>query len=244
MHRMLMIVNPRSGKELMKGRLLDTLNIFCAAHYLPEVYVTQKEGDGTIQAETLCPDAELIVCCGGDGTLNNVVTGMLKRDRIPMLGYIPGGSTNDFARSLKLPADVLKAAERIVNGSLFPIDVGKFGEDRYFAYIAAFGAFTEISYETPQDIKNLLGHQAYLIECIKHLPTLKSHHLRIEWEDHVLEEEFVFGMITNTISVGGFKGLVTRDVSLNDGLFEVLLIRTPRTLKNKMTFPWVMCGKW
>lgn len=229
MKKMLFIINPRSGKEQMRNRLLETLSGFCKEGYLPEVYVTQRPGDGRKQAETRGGHVELLVCSGGDGTLNNVVSGMMKLKKKPLLGYIPAGSTNDFARSLKLPSDIIKAAELAVHGTPYPLDIGKFGDDRYFVYIAAFGAFTEVSYKTPQEAKNVLGHQAYMLECVKHLTALKSHRMKVEWDGNVLEEDFIFGMVTNTISVGGFKGLVTQDVALNDGMFEVLLIRTPRT---------------
>lgn len=229
MKKMLFILNPRSGKEKMKIHLAETLSCFCKKGYLPKVYVTQKQGDGREQAEELGSGVDLLVCSGGDGTLNSVVSGMMKLETIPRLGYIPAGSTNDFARSLKIPSDIRKAAELAVSGEPYPLDIGKFGVDQYFVYIAAFGAFTEISYKTPQEAKNVLGHQAYMLESVKHLASMKSQRMKVEWGENVLEDDFIFGMVTNTISVGGFKGLVTRDVALNDGQFEVLLIRTPRT---------------
>ena len=171
----------------------------------------------------------MIVCSGGDGTLNETISGMLQLKNTPSLGYIPAGSTNDFASSLKISKNMEKAAREIVNGFPVPVDAGMFCGDRSFIYIAAFGAFTEVSYQTPQDRKNLLGHQAYMIESVKSLASIKPYHMRVEWDDHVLEEDFVFGMVTNTRSVGGFKGLVNQSVSLNDGVFEVLLIRMPKT---------------
>ena len=150
-------------------------------------------------------------------------------DRIPDLGYIPAGSTNDFASSLKIPKNMIAAAHLAVEGEAYPVDIGSFCGDRNFVYIAAFGAFTEVSYLTPQDKKNMLGHQAYMLESVKSLTSIKSYRMRVESEEITLEGEFIFGMVTNTISVGGFKGLVTQNVALNDGEFEVLLIRTPRT---------------
>ena len=154
---------------------------------------------------------------------------MLMLKKTPVLGYIPAGSTNDFAASLKIPKNMEKAAEAIVAGVPVPVDAGQFCQDRSFIYIAAFGAFTEVSYQTPQDKKNLLGHQAYMLESVKSLASIKPYHMRVEWDDNVLEEDFVFGMVTNTRSVGGFKGLVNQSVALNDGVFEVLLIRMPKT---------------
>lgn len=229
MKKMLFIVNPRSGREQIRTRLLEILDLFSGAGYQVQVHVTQRPRDAVVAVEQFGGDKELVVCSGGDGTLNEVISGLMELDSQPLLGYIPAGSTNDYASSLQIPKSMMDAAENVLTGNPYPIDIGKFCENRYFIYIAAFGAFTEISYQTPQDKKNLLGHQAYVLEGVKSLAALKAYPMRVEWEDQVLEEEFVFGMVTNTISVGGFKGLVTQSVALNDGQFEVLLIRKPRT---------------
>lgn len=229
MKKMLFIFNPRSGKAQIKNRLMDILDIFTKADYEISIHVTQRPNDAMEVAATQGRDADLIVCSGGDGTLNETICGMMLLDRIPDLGYIPSGSTNDFASSLKIPKNMIAAAHLAVEGEPYPVDIGNFCEDRHFVYIAAFGAFTEVSYLTPQDKKNVLGHQAYMLESVKSLATLKSYRMRVESEEITLEGDFIFGMVTNTISVGGFKGLVTQNVALNDGEFEVLLIRTPRT---------------
>lgn len=232
MKKLLFIVNPCSGKEQIRSKLIDILDIFTKAGYQVQTHITQCQGDARHAAECFGKDADVIVCSGGDGTLNETISGMMGFEKPPLLGYIPAGSTNDFASSLMLPKKMLDAAKGVTEGEPYAIDIGRFGEERCFVYIAAFGAFTEISYQTPQDKKNLLGHQAYMLEGVKSLASLKSYHCRIECEELTLEDEFVFGMITNTISVGGFKGLVTQSVALNDGLFEVLLIRTPKTPKD------------
>lgn len=232
MKNMLFIVNPKSGREQIRARFLDVLDLFSAAGYAVQVHVTQRQRDAAGAAARWGADRDLIVCSGGDGTLNEVISGMMELSHVPMLGYIPSGSTNDYASSLEIPRGILEAARNVIDGTPYRIDVGRFCGDRYFVYIAAFGAFTEISYQTPQDKKNLLGHQAYVLEGVKGLGALKAHRMKVEWGDHVLEEEFIFGMVTNTISVGGFKGLVTQSVSLNDGEFEVLLIRNPRTARD------------
>ena len=232
MDKLLFIVNPCSGREQIRNQLIDILDIFTKAGYSIQVYVTQRRGDAKETVISQGEDALTVVCSGGDGTLNETVSGLMKLKNPPVLGYIPAGSTNDFASSLMLPKKMKEAARTVVEGKLYPIDIGQFGEERYFIYIAAFGAFTEISYQTPQDKKNILGHQAYMLEGVKSLASLKSSYCRIECEEMVLEDEFIFGMVTNTISVGGFKGLVTQSVALNDGLFEVLLIRTPKTPKD------------
>lgn len=226
---MLFIFNPRSGKAQIKNKLVNILDIFTKAGYELTVHVTQRQGDAMEAAFRYGENKDLVVCSGGDGTLNETISGLMKLNEYPDLGYIPAGSTNDFASSLKISKDMLKAAEAAVSGQAYPIDIGGFCEDKYFIYIAAFGAFTEVSYLTPQDKKNVLGHQAYMLEGMKSLASIKSYSMRVECEEIMLEGEFIFGMITNTISVGGFKGLVTQDVALDDGEFEVLLIRSPKT---------------
>ena len=234
MKKMLFIINPRSGKEQIRSRLLEILDSFVKAGYGPSVYITQGPKDAEYQAAR-AKTKELVVCSGGDGTLNEVVSGLMTitPEKRPELGYIPSGSTNDFASSLGLPKNMRKAAQTAALGKPFLVDVGVFGKNRYFVYVAAFGAFTEVSYSTPQETPNILGHQAYMLEAIKRLTRLKSYRMRLTWEhlgeQRELEEEFILGMVTNTTSIGGFKGLVGMDVALDDGEFEVLLVRKPRT---------------
>jgi len=229
MKQMLFIINPKAGRGKIKNRLLEILDIFIKADYEVQVYVTQKRLDGKEAVIKEGKGKDLIVCSGGDGTLSETVSGIMELKHRPRLGYIPAGSTNDYATSLAVPRQMLAAAEIAVNGDAYSVDIGKFCDDRYFVYIAGFGAFTDVSYLTPQDKKNVLGHQAYMLEGVKSLPSLKSYQLQVEWEEGQLEDEFIFGMVTNTISVAGFKGLVNQKVALNDGYFEVLLIRTPKT---------------
>lgn len=231
MRKMIFLFNPRSGREMIRNHLMEILDCFCKAGYFPSVYVTQGNDDASRIAKEYGGNAELFVVSGGDGTLNQCVSGLMQiaEEKRPVLGYLPAGSTNDFARSLKIPGDFAQAAEAAVSGEICGVDIGKFGESQNFVYIAAFGAFTEVSYTTPQDIKNVLGHQAYILEAVKHLANLKSHKMKIEWEEGYIEDEFIFGMVTNTTSVGGFKGLVPRDVEFDDGLFEALFIKTPKT---------------
>lgn len=229
MGKLLFIVNPRSGKAQIKNRLLDILDIFNKGGWETEVHVTQAPLDARETALRRGCEVDMIVCSGGDGTLSETISGMMELEHPPVLGYIPAGSTNDFASSLRIPTDMRQAALNVVNGNCNSIDIGRFANERYFVYVAGFGAFTEVSYLTPQDKKNMLGHQAYMLEGVKSLANLKSYEMKIETEAFTLEGDFIFGMVTNTISVGGFKGLVTQDVALNDGLFEVLMVRTPKT---------------
>ena len=229
MSRLLFIVNPRSGKAQVKNRLLDILDIFTKAGWETMVHITQAPLDAKQKAAEAGGDVDMVVCSGGDGTLSETISGMMELENPPVLGYIPSGSTNDFASSLHIPSNMRAAAANVMEGTRYPIDIGRFCRERYFVYVAGFGAFTEVSYQTPQDKKNVLGHQAYMLEGVKSLVNLKSYRMKLEAEDFTLEGDFIFGMVTNTISVGGFKGLVTQDVALNDGLFEVLMIRTPKT---------------
>ena len=204
MKKMLFIYNPKAGKAQIRNKLADILDVFTRGGYEITIYPTQKREDAMEKTMTRDRDYDIVVCSGGDGTLNETISGMLQLKKTPSLGYIPAGSTNDFASSLKISKNMEKAAREIVNGFPVPVDAGMFCGDRSFIYIAAFGAFTEVSYQTPQDRKNLLGHQAYMIESVKSLASIKPYHMRVEWDDQILEEDFVFGMVTNTRSVGGF----------------------------------------
>ena len=170
---------------------------------------------------------DLVVCSGGDGTIDEVVTGMMQRgDRSP-IGYIPTGTTNDFANSLHIPKGLLSAADNAVNGSVFPCDVGRFNDD-IFVYIAAFGLFTDVSYQTKQEVKNVLGHLAYVLEGTKRLFNVPSYRIKVTHDRETIEDEFIFGMVTNSRSVGGFRNMVGKQVVFDDGVFEVTLIKMPK----------------
>lgn len=236
--RALFVYNPRAGKAMIRSRLSDILELLEQGGYETMVRPTTKGGDACAYVEACAPETELVVCSGGDGTLDEVVTGMLASGRNIPIGYIPAGSTNDFGISLRLPKNMLRAAEIAITGRNFPCDVGAFNED-VFVYIAAFGLFTEVSYETGQDIKNVLGHMAYLLEGVKRLSAVRSYPLKITYEDQVVEDEFIFGMVTNSVSVGGFKQITGKNVELDDGVFEVTLIRMP---KNPMELNAVMAA--
>lgn len=225
--RMLFVINPKAGKAGIKNHLLKILDIFAKNGYEVTVHITRKKGDACRVAATKAAEYDLLVCSGGDGTLDEVVTGMVKSGKSFPIGYIPAGSTNDFASSLELPKNMERAAAAIVKGSPFACDVGSFNED-IFVYVAAFGLFTEVSYGTGQEMKNLLGHLAYVLEGAKHLTNIKSYKMRFTHNNGVIEGDFIYGMITNSVSVGGFKNLTGKDVALDDGEFEVTLIRRPR----------------
>lgn len=225
--RMLFIYNPFAGKGQIKNKLFDIINTFAKSGYEITVHPTENRGDGARTTKEKIKNYDILVCSGGDGTLDEVVTGMMESRKSLPIGYIPAGSTNDFANSLSLPKNMVRAAEIITEGEEFACDVGAFNNDT-FVYIAAFGMLTDVSYETPQEIKNVLGHMAYILEGMKRF-SLRAYHMRISCEDMVLEDDFLFGMITNSTSVGGFKRITGKYVELNDGLFEVTLVKKPKS---------------
>ena len=229
MKKLLLIVNPKAGTRRIGRVLPEVIEIFNRADYEVTVHITAGSGDCTQVVRSRGAQADLIVCAGGDGTFNEAVAGMMESGIDRPLGYIPCGSTNDFAISLKLPTDPVKAAQLIVDGVPLKYDVGLFG-DRYFSYVASFGAFTRASYSTPQDIKNALGHTAYLLEGIQEISQIRKEHIRIELDDRIIEDDFLFGAVSNSTSMGGILTLDPRQVDMRDGKFELLLIRAPRDL--------------
>lgn len=224
--KMFFIFNPRAGKAQIKNHLMEIVDTFIKGGYEVTIYATQFQGDAVRAVRDRNPGYDIIVCSGGDGTLDEVVTGMIESGESLPLGYVPAGSTNDFANSLELPKNMVKAAETAVGGKNFACDIGAFNKD-YFVYIAAFGLFTDVSYGTGQEMKNVLGHMAYILEGMKRLPSFRSYYMRFAYDDTVIEGDFIYGMITNSMSVGGFKGITGKGVELNDGEFEVTLIKRP-----------------
>ena len=229
MKKMLFILNPCAGTKKANKVLTDILAVFNRADFLVHTYVTAGPKDATEAVKRLSAGMDMIVCCGGDGTFNETVTGLLEGNLNIPLGYIPAGSTNDFAHSLHLSTDPLAAAQQIVEGAPQPLDVGLF-DGRYFSYIASFGAFTKASYATPQNVKNALGHTAYMLEGIRELSQIRKTHVRLELDGEALEDDYLFGAVCNSTSLGGILTLDPNQVDMGDGLFEVLLVRAPREL--------------
>ena len=229
MKKLLFVVNGHSGKGQIKNKLLDIIDIMIKEGYHVQVHTTQEREDATKVVREQAKYYDLVVCSGGDGTLDEAVTGMMQSEVRTPLGYIPAGSTNDFANSLEIPKDMIHAAKTAVLGVPFSCDVGEFNGD-YFIYVAAFGIFTDVSYATSQELKNALGHVAYILEGAKRLHTIKSYHMRVEYDGNEIEGDFLLGMITNSTSVGGFKNMTGKDVKLDDGMFEVTLIHKPKNI--------------
>lgn len=231
MKKMLFIYNPNAGKGLLKPKLSDVLDIMVKAGYELVVYPTQSYKDAYRKVKHMDKEYDIVVCSGGDGTLDEVVTGMMKRDkedRIP-IGYIPTGTTNDFANSLHISRDIMEATDTAVHGKPFACDIGRFNKD-VFVYVAAFGLFTDVPYQTDQKLKNALGHAAYVLEGAKRLSNIPSYHIAIEADGRKIEDEFMIGMITNSKSVAGFRSIMGKDVKFDDGEFEVMLIKKPKSL--------------
>ena len=229
MRKLLFLVNPNAGQRRVNKFLTDIIGIFNEGGYEVTVFLTTGPGSGTRIVRDRAKDYDLVVCAGGDGTLNESITGLMEAGADCPIGYIPCGSTNDFAATLKLSMDVVQAARDIMLGAPQEYDLGKWGE-RYFSYIASFGAFTRVSYATPQNLKNALGHLAYVLSGIQELPQIRSIPMSLELDGERVEGKYIFGAVSNSTSVGGVFTLDPRLVDLRDGKFEVILVRLPRDM--------------
>ena len=229
MKKLLFIMNPNAGQRRANKVLPEILQVFNRGGYETTVFITSAQGEAEKAVQQQGAHVDLIVCCGGDGTMNETITGMLNAGLDIPIGYIPAGTTNDFASSLKLSHNAVQAAQDIVDGQPVAYDVGRFGE-RYFCYVASFGAFTKSSYIVSQDIKNALGHTAYVLGGIQELSQIRKEHVRMELDGEVVEDDFLFGAICNSTSIGGILTLDPRRVDMSDGVFEILLVRAPQNL--------------
>lgn len=227
--KLYLIANPCSGTGKIKTQLYPIIQVFSDGGYDVTVHLTNERGDATVQAAAISGEYEMVVCCGGDGTLNEVITGLMQNKNKFKLGYIPAGTLNEWSGGLKISRNMKKAALDLLDNNLVPLDIGKF-EDHYFSYTASFGAFTEASYSAPQAAKNMLGKIAYLFEGIKTLGNIRPIHLKVTCDEQEVEGDFIFGTVSNSLSVGGVVHYKEALVELGDGLFEVLLIRYPSNL--------------
>ena len=227
--KLMLIINPVAGKARYKDGFGDVMRLFSEGGYRTTVFFTEARGDATRFAADFAPQFDAIACIGGDGTLSEVIAGLMQVPNPPPLGYIPLGSTNDVANTLGLPKDTVEAAKIIVEGTPHPFDVGGFQSDAYFTYVAAFGAFTEVSYATPQDEKAALGYMAYMLHAAGALSKLESIHTRIDYEGGTIEGDILYGGVSNSTRVAGVVKLKKDLVSLSDGVFEVLLVPTPKS---------------
>jgi YegS/Rv2252/BmrU family lipid kinase len=229
MKKLLLLVNPFAGRQTGRNAVFDLVDRCDAAGYQVEVHPTRGREDTVRLLSARAGEFDLVLCCGGDGTLNETVSGLMGSAVRPPLGYIPAGTTNDFASTLGIPREPAAACERALYGKAFAFDVGRFNE-KFFTYIAAFGAFTEVSYQTPQTMKNTLGHAAYLLEGIRRLPEIRPQRVHITYDGGELEDDYIFGAVSNSTSVAGVLRLSEEKVSLSDGKFEVMLIKNPHDI--------------
>lgn len=229
MKKMLFVMNPYSGQKKANRYLAEIIEMFNRADYYVMVHMTAGPGDATEVVKRVASQMDLIVCCGGDGTFNETVSGLLQCGAEVPVGYIPAGSTNDFAASLSLPTEIMEACRGIVEGQPVAYDAGEFN-GRFFSYVASFGAFTRVSYATPQAVKNALGHTAYVLEGIQELSQIHPEHIRMDIDGEIVEDDFLFGAICNSTSVGGILTLDPDQVDMRDGKLEILLVRAPKSL--------------
>ncbi len=227
--RLLFVYNPRSGRGMISQHLVEIIDIFTKGGYDVIAHPTQAAGDAEEIVKRYSSEVDSVVCSGGDGTLDEVINGVMKTSPSIAVGYIPAGSTNDFANSLSIPKDMIEAAQDIVAGDIYQCDVGAFNEG-YFSYVAAFGMFTNVSYETDQTLKNVIGHLAYVLEAGKQVFNVPSYHLMVTADGRRIEGNYAYGMITNSRLVGGMRNITGKEVDMNDGLFEVTLVHTPTNL--------------
>ncbi|MGI6361919.1 MAG: diacylglycerol/lipid kinase family protein [Bacillota bacterium] len=233
MKKAMIVMNPHAGKQKVQNNIYDVVDSLFLNGYAATVYATKAAGDATNIVMDKAGIYDMIVCCGGDGTLNEVISGMMQLEKKIPLGYIPAGTTNDLATSLSIPKNMAEAAQDLTSGRIFPFDIGRFNQDKYFTYVAAFGALSDISYTTSQKFKSVFGHVAYVIAALKTLlpaavSLIPKYHARIEYDGKVIEDDFVFGAISNSTSMAGLFKMEDEDVGLNDGLFELLLIEHSR----------------
>lgn len=227
--KLLLVYNPVSGKAQIKNYISDIIDIYAAHDYCITLHPTKCARDGYEYIKDHMTEYEVVSVCGGDGMLNEAVSALMTQppEKRPKLAYLPSGSTNDFAGTIGISSDLKQAAKMVVEGSPFFCDAGQMNE-KYFAYVAAFGAFTSVSYGTSQDFKNIFGHMAYIIEGIRQLPSIKAKHVRVKFDDILIEDDFILGAVSNSFQIAGIKHTMGATISLNDGLFEVLLIKKPK----------------
>jgi len=230
MKKVLVILNPSAGKMKSKNGLFTIVDAMCAAGWTVTVQTTQRRHHATeLTADAHKYGFDLIVCCGGDGTLNEVINGLMTSETPIPIGYVPAGSTNDFASSMGIPLNIQKAILNIIENEPTSLDIGQFNE-RYFSYIASFGAFTSSSYLAPQSMKNTLGHFAYVLQGIKDLGSLRKYHIHLKTDSFNEEDDYIFGAVSNSTSVGGLVKIDSKIVDMRDGLFETVMIKYPKNI--------------
>ena len=229
MKKLLYIYNPMSGQKIIGSHLSSIVEYFSENGYFPTVYATQRPNDAREKIKKFAEEYDEIIVSGGDGTLDEAISGLLKSKGNSLVGYIPTGSTNDFARSLKIPTEIEKSTEYSIKGQTMDIDIGQFNS-KFFTYVAAFGSLAQVSYETEQSMKNIFGRSAYILEGVKTVSNLKAYNAKIKIDDEIFEGDFIHFMATNSVSVGGFNNFYKKNIGLDDGIFEAILVKKPNNL--------------
>ena len=232
MKRLMLLINPVTGSSAIGSSMIGLIDVFIKGGYEVEVVVTQSEDHLKSTVFERGQDFDTVVCCGGDGTLNLTCAELLKLERRPALGYIPCGTTNDFAKTRGIESDPIKAARQIVKGEEHKIDIGFFGDTPY-VYVGAFGLFSDVSYATSRSLKRAIGHAAYLLGGIKAVAHIKSYHVKFKIGDEEIEDDFIYGMVSNTRRVGGFKLPLFDKFELDDGMIDITLVRKPKGFKRR-----------
>ncbi len=230
MKKMLFVFNPHSGKGQIRQHLLTIIDTFTKGGYEVTVHPTQCRNDAYEKISSRIEDFDVVACSGGDGTLNETIKAVMTSGKRLPIGYIPSGTMNDFASAIGIPKDMPAAAQKIVDGNIITVDIGSFNSE-YFTYIAAFGMFTEVSYETSQQMKNMFGSLAYIMEGMKRFNMTKTYRVTVTCNGETTEDEYIYGMVSNSSSIGGIKGFGGDDILLDDGVFEVFLIKAPKNLQ-------------
>lgn len=235
MKKILLIANIRSGKAVIKKYMVDMIDYYNTEDCEVTTYISQYPGHVTEIVASIGSEFDNIICCGGDGTFNETISGVMELEKKPVIGYVPCGSTNDFANTAGISTTIDKAYKLAITGKDFIIDIGELN-GKYFTYVSAFGIFTNVTYETPQNMKNMLGHLAYVLQGVKQVVSIPSYKMKIEYDDGVIEGNFVLGFVANSKKVGGFKIFDDNEIDLNDGVFEVMLVREIKNINDVKDF--------
>lgn len=230
--KILLIINPKAGKKKSMSTLSTILDVFAKNSCKVVSFMTKSKNHATELVKKHAANHDVVVCCGGDGTLNEVIKGVMQLKTPLPIGYIPMGTSNDFATSLGLSIGIEQAAQDVIDGTLLPHDIGSFNDENYFSYVASFGTLSDVSYLTSQKMKNIFGHTAYMIEGAKSIFKMRAHHVKVKFDDRVLEGDFLLGGVSNSKSIGGLVKLRNKDIILNDGIFELTFFRKPKNAQD------------
>lgn len=225
--QVLLIINPNAGKGNVQRRIPYIKRDLENTGYDVDIVYTKKKVPAKEIIREYHKKADIIICCGGDGTVNDLVSSVMELEDKPEITFIPLGTVNDFARTIGLSRKRFYMPSILKKYTRRKIDIGKFNK-KYFNYVAAFGAFTKVSYVTSQKLKKYFGKWAYFIVAIKYFFKIKTYKINIDIDGKKIEKECIYGSISNSKSIGGFQWFRKRDIALDDGKFEIILINKPK----------------